>query len=89
MRARSHAALALQIFVVLVLAGCRHKYPLHAEHSFRQACELQGGSTSRCGCTLNWLEDHVSFTDFEAADATATRTGVVPNNIAEGIASCH
>lgn len=60
--------LAPAVALVLPLAGCG-SYPVNVQTNYLNACEAKGGSSSRCNCTLDWLESNVSYTQFQADDA--------------------
>lgn len=58
----------------LVLAGCgagtKYNYPAPDASSFVQSCNQDLGSAAQqlpgdfCSCELRWLENHVSYSDF-------------------------
>jgi hypothetical protein len=78
----------------LVIAGCggtsstTTTYPINIQTNFLNSCE--GSSTvAKCGCTLTYIETHVSLTTFEAADQ-AIRAGNTkyPSWLTAGVAAC-
>ena len=88
MTGRTVGLLGAAAVAVTMLAGCGEKYPTNVESNFLNACEMRGGSASRCGCALGWLESNVSFAQYTAAEAEMYRTGALPASVAGAVAAC-
>lgn len=57
---------------ISLLAGCDRpdtaQYPDDVRKNYIQACASQGQTESACECTLEGLEDRLSYTEFKELD---------------------
>jgi hypothetical protein len=75
----------------LAVAGCggssHPSYPANVQTNFENSCE-QSTTVSKCDCALNWIEAHVSLSDFQSAETSIENGGNDPNWVYQAIDSC-
>jgi hypothetical protein len=63
-------------------------YPANVQTAFLHGCEVSGGASSTCKCSLNYIEARVSLADYEAAEAAIGSGGTTPRWVSDAIDAC-
>lgn len=89
----STARAVVVVAAVAGVAGCGGSsgggsYPASAKTNFLAGCE-QRASTAACTCEFDYIQKHVSFSTFAAADkALQNHTGGIPAWLLNAARSC-
>lgn len=63
-------------------------YPANVQTTFLHGCEVSGGTSSTCKCSLNYIEARVSLADYQAAEADIGNGGTPPQWVSDAIHAC-
>lgn len=90
MSRRATSVAAASALLALGVSACGgSSYPVNVQTNFLNACETNGGSVSRCGCTLKAIEANVSLSKFQIAE-NAIEAGDTnyPSWLLNSVSSC-
>lgn len=80
---------ALAAAAALAVAGCggASSYPANYQANYLNACEA-GSTVKLCGCSLSYIEAHVSLDKFQAAEQAITDGSDYPQWLYDAARSC-